>query len=352
MPIPTTRSPATSTVRAPWTIAPEVAHYLLLLALGDRGRAAPLFPPSLCSPDHRRVLTRSHAPPRPPVGAARRPAARLVPSSRGIAFRLLGDRARVGRGPVVLAAAVVLAAGALDVRLLRLALPTAGAYLLLAAGAPAAPPRGPHATRATSPTGSTSTRSRCSRSCYHVLGSWSSVRGRSPRSRSRAHPAARARELALRGTSPSFGCGRGPPRSPPPASLPAPPLIPPARGSGVAYASRVRPPPLLVLVLLGAGGSAASGEGLTGEQRVDAIVARTGVRGGGPGVAVAVVQRPRACGSRRGTASPTSRTAPRSRPPRPSKLRVRLEAAHWRRRAPARAAGEDPRRGRRAEVPA
>ena len=78
-----------------WTIAPEVAHYLLLLALGSAGalRRSVVLPvlagtAVLYALDVRLALP-----------WAMRDAPRLTAFFfAGIAFRLLGDRARVGRG--------------------------------------------------------------------------------------------------------------------------------------------------------------------------------------------------------------------------------------------------------------
>jgi peptidoglycan/LPS O-acetylase OafA/YrhL len=113
-----------------WTIAPEAAHYLILLALATsgalrRGVVGTVFAAAvvLYALDVRLSL------PWPMRETPRFTAFFFA----GIAFHFLGERARRGTGPLLLAA-LLLAAGFLDVRLFRFALPTAAAYLLLRVG--------------------------------------------------------------------------------------------------------------------------------------------------------------------------------------------------------------------------
>jgi peptidoglycan/LPS O-acetylase OafA/YrhL len=112
-----------------WTIAPEVAHYLIFLGIARVGAlrrsvvAAVLGVASVLY-----ALDVSVELPWPMRDSPRFTCYFFA----GIAFGFLGDRLRCGARPL-LVAVLVLAAGALDARLYRFALPTAGAYLLLRA---------------------------------------------------------------------------------------------------------------------------------------------------------------------------------------------------------------------------
>lgn len=113
-----------------WTIAPEVAHYLILLALGMTGmlRRGVVLSVLAVAATLYAFDVQLHLP--WPMRDTPRFTAYFF---AGMSFHFLGDRARGGRWPVVIAAAC-LAAGVLDVHVFRFALPTAGAYLLLRVG--------------------------------------------------------------------------------------------------------------------------------------------------------------------------------------------------------------------------